>query len=392
MSERRPDPVHVVFSGGGTGGHLYPALALAEALSAHRPDVVPFFVGAARGLEARVLPERGLPHLLLGVEGFGRGGNPGWRRLADRLRVVRVLLKALAELAGRFRAIRPSAVVVTGGYAGGPAGVMAVLLRVPLVLQEQNSVPGLTTRFLSLGARQIHLAFPEARHRLPRPARRRGRVSGNPVRPPSPVDRVSAAADFGLDPERPVVLVVGGSQGSRALNEAVQGLVTAVMPQGLPGEAQLLWATGPAHLSSIQEAMGRAGDPAWVRVTGYIEAMPRALSLAQVAVSRAGAMGTSEFLAWGIPAILVPLPTAAADHQAENARALAEAGAALLLPEAELTPRSLLDHLETLLVDTDLRAAMAKAAGRRGHPEAAAAIATQVAALLPPPWPEGVAP
>lgn len=392
MSERGPDPVHVVFSGGGTGGHLYPALALAEALASHRPDVVPFFVGASRGLEARVLPARGLPHLLLGVEGFGRGEGPGWRRIAGHLRVIGLLLGALGDLAERFRALRPSAVVVTGGYAGGPAGLMALLLRVPLVLQEQNSVPGLTTRLLSLGARQIHLAFPEAGHRLPRPARRRSRVSGNPVRPPSSVDRVSAAADFGLDPERPVVLVVGGSQGSRALNEAVMGLVTTVMPQGLPGEAQLLWATGPTHLAGIREALARAGSPAWVRVTGYIEAMPRALSLARVAVSRAGAMGTSEFLAWGIPAILVPLPTAAADHQAENARALAEAGAALHLPEVELTPGALGDHLRTLLVDTDLQATMAVAARRRGYPEAAAMIAAQVAALLPRRWPEEVTP
>jgi len=391
VSERRPDPVHVVFSGGGTGGHLYPALALADALSAQRPDVAPFFVGATRGLEARVLPERALPHLLLGVEGFRRGEGPGWRRLADHLRVVRALLRSLADLAGRFRALRPSAVVVTGGYAGGPAGLMALLLRVPLVLQEQNSVPGLTTRLLSLGARQIHLAFPEAGRRLPRPARRRTRVSGNPVRPPVPVDRAAAASDFGLDPERPVVLVVGGSQGARALNDAVLHLVTAVMPAGLPGDAQLFWATGPAHLEGIREALARAGDPPWVRVTGYIEAMPRALSLAQVAVSRAGAMGTSEFLAWGIPSILVPLPTAAADHQTENARALVEAGAAVHLPEGEGMALALAEALRRLLADSELRLSMAEAARRRGHPEAAAAIAAQVAALLPPPWPvEGV--
>lgn len=373
--------IRVVFSGGGTGGHLYPALALARALEARRPDVESFFVGAERGIEARVLPERGLPHLLLPVEGFRRGGGPG--ALASNARVVRALLVGLARLGQRMREMRPALVVVTGGYAGGPAGIMAALLGIPMVLQEQNSVPGVTIRMLSLRARQVHLAFPEARDRLPAPARRRARVSGNPVRPPEAVDRSRASAVFGIDPDRPVVLVVGGSQGSRALNEAVVGLVRKLGGSGLPGGAQLLWATGPLNLGDVREALGDAALPDWVRPVGYIEEMPLALALAEVAVSRAGAMGTSEFLAWGIPSILVPLPTAAADHQTRNARALAEAGAAVCLPEPELTPDRLADELEALLADPKRTAAMAAAARARGRPGAAAGIAADLDALLP---------
>jgi len=399
VSERQPvavrprgsEPLTVILSGGGTGGHLYPALALADALAARRPDVVPFFVGSERGLEARVLPARGVRHHLLPVEGFQRGGDSGVARLAANVRVTGRLLGAMTELARHFDALRPAVVVVTGGYAGGPAGILAMLLGVPLVLQEQNSVPGVTTRLLSLRARQIHLAFPEARERLPRIARSRTRISGNPVSPPEAVDLVAARAMFNLDPERPVVLVVGGSQGSRALNEAVMEMVTAVIPEGLPGEAQLLWATGPSHVEHVRRELEAAGNPAWVRAVGYIDAMPMALALAEIAVSRAGAMGTSEFLAWGVPSILVPLPTAAADHQAANARALADAGAATLIPEAELNGAELAETLRALLGDPMALAGMAAAARLRGRPSAAVDIADQVAELLPPPWPRAVA-
>jgi len=155
-------PTVAVFSGGGTGGHLYPALALAEALAALRPDLRLFFVGARRGVEARILPERGLDHLLLPVRGFRRG------RFLENLAVFWALLRSLAITGQLFSELRPGIVVVTGGYAGGPAGLVAGIMGIPLALQEQNAHPGLTTRVLSRWSRQLHLAFPEARR--PRPA------------------------------------------------------------------------------------------------------------------------------------------------------------------------------------------------------------------------------
>ncbi|MBW3534970.1 MAG: UDP-N-acetylglucosamine--N-acetylmuramyl-(pentapeptide) pyrophosphoryl-undecaprenol N-acetylglucosamine transferase, partial [Gemmatimonadetes bacterium] len=216
------DGVVAVFAGGGTGGHLYPALALANALVELRPDVHPVFVGARRGVEARVLPERGVEHLLLPVRGVDRGaGFSNWR-------VVPALLHSLQQVGDLFRRRRPEVVVVTGGYAGGPAGLAAILAGVPLVLQEQNSVPGVVTRALSRFAREIHVAFPEVAERLPTRARGRVRVSGNPIEPPRSIDRADARAAFGLDPEGTVALIVGGSQGSRALNEAVLDAVSGV--------------------------------------------------------------------------------------------------------------------------------------------------------------------
>jgi UDP-N-acetylglucosamine--N-acetylmuramyl-(pentapeptide) pyrophosphoryl-undecaprenol N-acetylglucosamine transferase len=380
MMGRSQPAVVTLFSGGGTGGHLYPALALAGALAELRPDVRPFFVGASRGLEARVLPERGVEHLLLPVEGFRRGA------LLANVRVVRVLFQALAQLALAFRELHPRLVVVTGGYAGGPAGLMAVLTGTRLVLQEQNSVPGVTTRVLSIFAREVHLAFPEARRGLPAWSRRKAKVTGNPVRPPESRDREEAARTLGLDPTRPVVLVVGGSQGSLALNQAMFHAVEGVREGRLarPGDFQILWATGPGHLDTVRDALAPHGVPEWLRLAGYLNEMPLALSVADLAVSRAGAMATSEFLAWGVPAVLVPLPTAAADHQTRNAIALEEAGAAIHLPEAELDGASLWGRIAALMEDSGARERMTGAALERGRPHAAREIAGALDALLPP--------
>lgn len=376
--------VAVVFAGGGTGGHLYPALALADALVAERPDVLPFFVGASRGLEARVLPARGLDHLLLPVRGLVRSAP------LDNVGVLVALIRSLGRLVGLFRRLRPGLVVVTGGYAGAPAGLVAMGLRVPLALQEQNSLPGITTRLLSRWARQIHLAFPEAVERLPRRARSRARASGNPIRPLAAVDRSVARQRFDLVPDGTVVLIVGGSQGSLALNALVAAIVRDVCEARLqrPEGLQLLWATGQGHERSVRENLAECGSPAWVRVVGYIDDMPAALAAADLAVSRAGAMTTSEFLACGLPAVLVPLPTAAEDHQTANATALERAGAAVLLPQKGLTGRMLWRQIVDLVSDEERVARMRQAARERARPDAAARIAGDLAALLPRAAPE----
>ena len=369
----------VVFSGGGTGGHLYPALALADALVALRPDVRPFFVGTSRGVEARILPERGAEHALLPVQGFKRGRGLGG------LRALPALAASLARTTGLFRRLRPEAVVVTGGYAGGPAGMVAAALRIPLVLQEQNAVPGVTTRLLSRWACRIHVAFPEAVALLPAGARRRAVVTGNPVRPAASRAKVEARASFGLPQDGLVVLVVGGSQGSVALNRLVLEAVTGVgcgdldRPQGMT----VLWSTGPRHHAAAHQALASAGSPEWVQAVPYIDDMPSALAAADLAVSRAGAMATAELLNHGLPAILVPLPTAAADHQSRNADALARAGAAVVAHEKDLTGAALWGHVLDLASDARLRGRMGAAARKRARPTAAHDIAADIATFLP---------
>lgn len=369
-----------VFSGGGTGGHLYPALALSDALTELRPDIVPFFVGAERGLEARVLPERGFDHLLLPVRGLIRGAL--WKNVG----VLWGHLRSLIRTGLAFGRLRPAVVVVTGGYAGGPAGITAWFMGIPLALQEQNSYPGVTTRLLSRLSRQIHLAYPEARDHLPAGVRERARVTGNPIRTPRSEDQAEARGTFGLEPDGPVVLVVGGSQGSVALNRGVLDAVRQVEAGALerPKGLQLLWATGPANYEHVSEVLDSLGSPGWVHPRGYIEAMGTALSAAEVSVSRAGASTTSELLAWGVPSVLVPLPSSAEAHQAHNAEALANAGAAVHLPESELDGGSLWEALGRILGNATRWQTMREAALQRSNPSAGRVIASDLATLLPP--------
>ena len=370
----------VVFSGGGTGGHLYPALALADALVELRPDVRPFFVGSDRGIEARVLPERGVEHLLLPVRGFARG------KLLSNWRVVPSLVRSYLQVRDAFKRLHPELVVVTGGYASGPAGLAAAARGIPIVIQEQNSVPGFTTRMLARWAEAIHVAFPEAARKLPVLARDKVVESGNPIRPPRAIDRAQARSAFGLRAEGFTVLVVGGSQGAAALNAALLDAIRLVVEgkRTLPAGFQLLWSTGTGHAAKVRASLASLGAPGWVHAVDYINDMPSALAAADVAVSRAGAMATSEFLAWGLPTVLVPLPTAAANHQEHNALALEAAGVAIHLPEKDISGERLWSTIEGLAADPARLEARRKAARERGRPESAARIAASLVDLLPP--------
>lgn len=370
----------VLFAGGGTGGHLYPALALAEAVRAERPDTEVHFVGAQRGVEARVLPQRGEPHTLLPLLPLFR--SKPWRNVLLGPSMTRSFL-ALRRVFGRFR---PGLVVGTGGYASGPACLFAVTRGVPVAVQEQNSSPGLTTKLLARWAKQIHLGFPEAARHLKPGRGTRVLNLGNPIRPPdATLDRVECRTRFGLSQDATVLLVVGGSQGARAVNEVLLNALrlakesrSATWPDGL----QILWATGPAHIESIAPRLASLRLDDRVKALGYIEDMPRALAAADVAVSRAGAMATAELLAWGIPMLLVPLPTAAANHQLHNARALEEAGAAVCLEESTLSPEMLWSALTSLAGDAERRHAMAERARERARPDAARDIARELLALV----------
>jgi UDP-N-acetylglucosamine--N-acetylmuramyl-(pentapeptide) pyrophosphoryl-undecaprenol N-acetylglucosamine transferase len=368
----------VVFSGGGTGGHLYPALAIADALRGVRPDLRVVFVGAERGIEARVLPERGEEHLLLPVQGIDRSHLLGsWRALTG-------LAIGLVRVVRFFVASRPQVVVVTGGYAGAAAGIAAGLLGIPLVLQEQNSLPGAVTMLLTRFAARVHLAFPEAVSRLP-VARDLCVVSGNPVRAVSDRSVEEARGSFGIANDALLALVTGGSQGGLGLNRGVTELVEGVFEGDIdrPARLHLLWATGPTHFDGIEATLRGFGELDWVHALPYIENMPEALRAADVAVGRAGAMTTAEFLTNGIPAVLVPLPTSAENHQMINARALEAAGVARVVPEDELNGARLAEEL-TVISRDDRLGVMGDRAIERARPRATADIAVDIATFLAP--------
>lgn len=361
--------MRVVFTGGGTGGHLYPALAIARALTTLRPDVEPFFVGARRGIERTVLPGTGFPHLLLDLHPAYRAAP--WRNW----RTVRGLTASWGELRRTLGTVPPALAVATGGYAASATLAWCVTHRVPFVLQEQNSFPGKVNRAFSRWAREVYLGFPEAAARLAAPAIAHAVHTGNPVDPPPDPrpSRAEARRRWGVREGARVLLVFGGSQGSAALNARVDAWIAAGLPDGL----HVIWGTGPSH---VDRHAARASDRVTVR--GYLSPITEAYAAADLALARAGAMSTAELCAWGIPALLVPLPTAAADHQTANARALAEAGAARWIPESEATAARIDSEVRALIHDDKACEALAAGALARARPGAAHDIAVRVSRLL----------
>lgn len=352
-----------MFAGGGTGGHLYPGLAIARAMVRLAPDVEPFFVGALRGIERDVLPKTEFAHLLLDLHPIYR--QQFWKSW----RTVRGLGSAWRALGRENRAHPPATVIGTGGYASGAALGFALTHGIPIQLQEQNSVPGITTRFFARRARAVYLGYPEARARLHPGAHTQLFDSGNPIEPP-PVPRPSRAAaraswGFAEDGAQ-VLLAFGGSQGARPLNDAIASLLDSGLPPGL----FLIWATGQGWYERYAKY-----ESANVRVRPYLAPIQGAYAAADLALTRAGALTVAELCAWGIPSLLVPLPTAAADHQRANARALEAAGAAELLEQSTLSAARLGAALTDLMSAPGKLAAMAESAASRGRPDAAERIA-----------------
>jgi len=362
--------ITVLFAGGGTGGHLMPALAIAESMVRLEPRVQPFFVGAERGVESQVLPARPWRHLLLPLEPIYR------RRWWLNVRLPLSTWRSLRSLHTLLAAERPGLAVGTGGYASGLAIWAAARRGVPVVLQEQNALPGIATRRLAPRARQIHLGFPEARQHLKPGPRTQIFDSGNPiVPPPAPRPAPAAARErLGFRPALPVVVVVGGSQGALALNEAV---AAALSGGDWPSDVQLLWQTGQAWSERFQ-SLAREG----VRIEAFLDPMAQAYAAADLVVCRAGAMTLAEVAAWGLPAILVPLPTAAANHQLTNAMALAAAGSAVVLEQHNLTGRSLGSDVAGLLGAPARMADLSRAISERAKSDAATRIARESLQLL----------
>lgn len=361
--------MRIVFAGGGTGGHLYPGLAIARAVQRLRPGIQPFFVGAQRGVERDVLPTTGFPHVLLDL-------HPLYRtRFWNNWRTARGLVSAWRQLGRVFREERPVMVVGTGGYAAGAALMYGVAHRIPIVEQTGDSLPSLTARVFSRWAHEIYLSFPEsARHfrvRSPEVLVE----TGAPIEPPPEArpSREEALRVWTFPPSARVLLVSGGSQGSLAINTAVRDWIRS----GLPDDVHLIWVTGKR---TYDEFASLASDR--VRVRAYLSPIADAYAATDLAIARAGTMTLAELMAWRIPAVLVPLPTAAADHQTLNARTLEQAGAAVHLPQSELSAPTLADVVGGLLGDPARLQRLASVAAARARPNAAQEIAERIVALI----------
>jgi UDP-N-acetylglucosamine--N-acetylmuramyl-(pentapeptide) pyrophosphoryl-undecaprenol N-acetylglucosamine transferase len=362
--------VKLLIAGGGTGGHLMPALALAEALVEENAAVEPVLVGAKRGVEAAILPSRHFRHHLLSLQPIYR------RQWWKNLRWPFLALKTRHECLRVLEQEQPALVLGTGGYAAGPVLYWSLRRGLPVAIQEQNAYPGLTTRWLARKANQVYLGFPEASEHLRPGSTTSVHEFGNPITPPPTPrpERSNAKAALGIHQQQPVVLVVGGSQGASAINKTVAEVIHS---DGL-ADVVLLWSTGHNTWNNYAQFH----EPPRRIVKAFWDPVAEAYAAADVVVSRAGAMTTAELCAWGLPSILIPLPSAAADHQTENAKAMALAGAAVHIQEPELTSGGLMNVLSSLLSDASKLEQMTVASAARGRPDAARKIAREVLRLV----------
>jgi UDP-N-acetylglucosamine--N-acetylmuramyl-(pentapeptide) pyrophosphoryl-undecaprenol N-acetylglucosamine transferase len=356
-------PLRVLIAGGGTGGHLYPGIAVAEEIVAAGGEVL--FVGTARGLETKLVPAAGFRLELLDVSGLKRMGPLGF------VRGLRRLPAALLQSRRILRRFRPDVVLGVGGYASGPLVLVASLCGYPTAVQEQNSRPGFTNRVLGYFVSRVFVAFAGAARSF---SKRKVRFTGNPLRRKF-LDRALAAADA----TGSKLVVLGGSQGSHAINELASGLVRVLAARDVM--LPVVHQTGNDEHSRMQLHYAAFGYEGRVAVRPFIDDMPDVLAQAAVVVARAGALTLAELAIMRRPAILIPLPTAADDHQTHNAQAFEAAGAAVLLPQLSASPTRLGDLVRDILQDPARHAAMAAAMGELARPNAAREVSTELAAI-----------
>jgi len=339
----------IVIMAGGTGGHVFPALAVAQSLQDKGWQVS--WLGTQKGLESRVIPENGIAIDWLAVAGVrGKG-------LGSKISAVFGLVKACAQAASILRQRKPDVVLGMGGFVAGPGGLMARLLGIPLVIHEQNRVPGTTNRLLARFAKQVLEAFPDSFK-----SSAHAKCTGNPLRKPF----LNLPERAPHQPNQDIkILIVGGSQGAQILNEVVPEAMAKLT------KVQVKHQTGSVMQAQVAEryrTLGIAGE-----ALAFIEDMVAAYQWADLVICRAGAMTVSEVAAVGIPAIFIPLPSAIDDHQTANAKFLTEAGAGLMLAQKELNPDSLAIQIKTI---TEQLASMSKTAKQCARLDATEAVAT----------------
>lgn len=368
----------VLFAGGGTAGHVFPALATARALCDLDPELEPVFIGVEDRLEAKLVPAAGFRLHTISTPSIPRRLSPGLLKVPGALR------RSIARSMALAREEEAAAVVTFGGYVSFPVARAAWKLALPLVVHEQNAVPGLANRIAARWADRIAVSVPGSALRFRRSER--CAVTGNPVREEiADLDRdarrAQAREGFGLRPDRPTLLVFGGSQGARSINQAI------IDAHRLWGDldVQILHATGRGTHEATATAWARSRESdrgPRVAVVDFIESMADAYAAADVVVCRAGATSIAELTALGIPSVLIPYPHATADHQTENALALTRAGGAIMIEDGALDGPTLVDACRPLLADEASRATVAEASRAFGRPDAAANVARLLRALL----------
>ena len=355
-----------IISGGGTGGHIFPALAIAHQLKKEIPNAEILFIGANGKMEMTRVPEAGFN--IEGLDVFGIRRDWSWGGIKSNLKLPFVLLKTMRKAKNIMRRFKPDVVIGVGGYASGPALRAAQALKIPTIIQEQNSYPGKTNQWLSKKVTKICVAYDGLERFFPKDKIVK---TGNPVRAEIinfQPKLEEAYSFFNLDKTKKTVLVIGGSQGARTINQAVLNFIDEFKKT----DYQFLWQTGDLFYSANEAQLSGLMSQN-IKILPFIKRMELGYSVADYIVSRAGALAIAELALVGVPTILVPLPTAAEDHQTANARQLSDARAAILLPDKEVKEK-LHETLIGLMNDTGKSEAMAQEIRRFAQPGAIVGI------------------
>ena len=361
----------IIVSGGGTGGHIFPALSIADAIKSKYPDAKILFVGADNRMEMQRVPDAGYEIVGLPIAGFDR------KNLLKNFRVLWLILKSQLMAKKIIKKFAPHAAVGVGGYASGPTLKMAAGMGIPTLIQEQNSYAGVTNKILAKNADMICVAYDGMERFFPK---EKIMLTGNPVRKSlieMRTNRNEAIKKIGLDADKKCVLIVGGSLGARSINEAVIANIEAIRENE---NIQFIWQTGKLYFEEMKERCAAIGKPANLTVTDFVSDMAAALGAADLVVSRAGAGSISEFALLGKAVILVPSPNVSEDHQTKNAMALVEKGAAIHIPDAKAKEELIKVAVETVLNQEKI-ATLEKNVEKLGKPNAAEVIADEVIRL-----------
>lgn len=361
----------MIISGGGTGGHIYPALAIAREVLRHEPDSQILYIGTKKGLESTLVPKEGIPFAAVDITGFKRSLSlENFKTIWRFITATRRAKKLIAEF-------KPDVVVGTGGYVCGPVVYGASSLKIPTLVHEQNVIPGLTNKFLSRYTSKVAVSFAGSSEFFPK---EKTVLTGNPrATEVARADGEKGLKSLNIPPGKKVVLIVGGSRGARAINEAVIQLI----PQLSAYSAyHFIYVTGEVHFQTVQEEIKKVtSSPKNLTIRPFIYNMPEVLAGIDLIVNRAGASFLAEITSLGLPSILIPSPYVTNNHQEKNARWLEEQGASQVILESDLTGQGLLSAIHRILSQPMLEQEMRSAALRLGQPEAASLVYQQLKAI-----------
>jgi UDP-N-acetylglucosamine--N-acetylmuramyl-(pentapeptide) pyrophosphoryl-undecaprenol N-acetylglucosamine transferase len=349
----------IVVSGGGTGGHIYPALALIREIQKENKDAEFLYIGTINGLESKLVPRENIAFKSIHITGFKR------KLSFENVKTIIRFLKGVTDSKSILKEFKPDIVIGTGGYVCGPVVYAAAKLRIPTIIHEQNSVPGLTNKFLSRYVNKIAICFEEAKNYFPGD---KVVFTGNP-RASEVIgkDGIKGRLSAGLSTTMPAVLIFGGSRGARPINEAVVKALSELAEKPY----QVLYITGDVHYEAVKKEAELIGSPRNVVIQPFIHNMPEVLAGIDLVVSRAGATTLAEITSLGIPSVLVPSPYVTNNHQEKNARSLSNHGAAELLLEKDLNSNSLVNSIDQILLNNEIVKEMKVKAKKIGVPDSA---------------------